>query len=97
MIRLFSLFVAREGGNWTNVVVAKSNLTENKSADNVTFVEGPGMEVFKWALNQTVYLGNETYFMVIVKNTGNCDLHGVNVTEMYNSSELRYVKYYQYS
>ena len=82
-------FVAREGGNWTNVVVAKSNLTENKSADNVTFVEGP----FKWALNQTVYLGNETYFMVIVKNTGNCDLHGVNVTEMYNSSELRYVNH----
>ena len=86
-------FVAREGGNWTNVVVAKSNLTENKSADNVTFVEGPGMEVFKWALNQTVYLGNDTYFIVIVENTGNCDLHDIRVVEIFNSSEMIYINH----
>ena len=68
-------------------------MTENKSADNVTFVEGPGMEVFKWALNQTVYLGNETYFMVIVENTGNCDLHDIRVVEIFNSSEMTYINH----
>ena len=86
-------FVAREGGNWTNVVVAKSNLTENKSADNITFVEGPGMDIIKLTLNKTVIVGDDVYFMIVVTNTGNCDLHGVNVTEMYNSSELRYANH----
>ncbi|MBQ8018450.1 MAG: DUF11 domain-containing protein [Methanobrevibacter sp.] len=86
-------FDAREGGHWRNVVVVSSDLTEDKVAENVTFVEDPSLEAFKLALNETVYLGNDTYFVIVVKNTGNCVLHDVRVFELFNSSELNYTNH----
>ena len=86
-------FDAREGGHWTNVVDAKSNMTQDKEAYNVTFVEGPGMEVFKLTLNKTVYIGNDTYFVIVITNTGNCALHDIRITELFNVDELSYANH----
>ena len=86
-------FDAKEGGNWTNVVVAKSNMTEDKHSENMTFIEDPSMEAFKLALNKTVYMGNNTYFVIVVTNTGNCALHGIKVVEIFNSTEMAYVNH----
>ena len=68
-------------GNFTNVVVASSNVTENKTANNNTTVLQPDMKVEKIALNKTVYVGNQTTFAIVVCNTGDCDLGDVAVVE----------------
>ena len=86
-------FDAKEGGNWTNIVYAKSNITEEKPANNTTFVNGPGIEVEKLALNTTVIIGDQISFIVNVTNTGNCVLHNVTVTEIYKLNELSYVNH----
>ena len=68
-------------GNFTNVVVARSNVTENKTANNNTTVVEPDLSVVKIALNKVVYVGEQTAFTIVVTNTGDCDLGDVSVVE----------------
>ncbi|OEC94423.1 DUF11 domain-containing protein [Methanobrevibacter sp. A27] len=75
------VFDAVSPGNWTNVVVAGSNLTDNKTGNNTTKVYKPDMAVEKLSLNRTVYVGNQTVFTIVVRNTGDCDLGDVFVVE----------------
>ena len=75
------IFNTTVAGNFTNVVVAKSNVTKETSANNNTTVLGPDMTVVKEALNKTVYLGEQTEFLITVNNTGDCSLGNVTVVE----------------
>lgn len=68
-------------GNWTNVVVAGSNGTGNKTANNTTEVYKPGLNVEKITLNPVVHVGEITSFKIIVTNTGDCKLGNVFVHE----------------
>ena len=80
-------------GNFTNVVVASSNVTENKTANNNTTVLQPDMKVEKIALNKSAYVGDVIAFDIVVRNTGDCDLGDVTVSEIYNSDELSFIGY----
>jgi uncharacterized repeat protein (TIGR01451 family) len=82
------VFTALTNGTLTNTVNVTSNETTNKSTNNTTTVYKPNMTVAKLALNKTVYLGEETYFMIVVTNTGDCDLTNIKVSEIYNSEEM---------
>ena len=75
------IFNTTRSGNFTNIVTAKSNQTENKTANNNTTVYTPDLKVEKLTLNKTVYLGNQTVFTIVVTNTGDCDLGDVCVVE----------------
>ncbi|MBE6490484.1 MAG: DUF11 domain-containing protein [Methanobrevibacter sp.] len=80
-------------GNITNTIVVTTNETENKTTNNTTNVHGPDLDVEKIALNKTAFVGDNISFMIVVTNTGDCDLGDVKVTEIFNSSELQYVDY----
>ena len=54
---------------------------ETLNATNKTTAYKPNMTVEKIALNKTVYLGNQTSFTIVVRNTGDCDLGNVTVVE----------------
>ncbi len=58
------------------MLVSKLYLTHNN-----TTVLGPDMSVVKEALNKTVYLGEQTEFLITVNNTGDCSLGNVTVVE----------------
>ena len=75
------VFDALAAGNWTNIVTASSNVTENRTAENNTTVYRPDLKVEKITLNKIVYLGNQTVFTIVVTNTGDCDLGNVSVVE----------------
>ena len=77
-------------GTLVNTVNATSDETDNVTAENKTLVIRPNMTVEKLALNKTVIIGDKVYFMVIVHNTGDCDLADVKVSEIYKSGELVY-------
>ena len=85
------IFNTTQVGTWTNVVVAGSNITENKTAENDTTVLGPDMSVQKITLNKTVFVGENVSFVVVVTNTGDCDLTNVVVTDFFKSEELELV------
>lgn len=74
-------FNTTKSGNFTNVVVASANNTSEKSANNTTEVVASNLEVIKIANDSVVYLGNQTNFTVIVKNTGGYNLENVYVIE----------------
>ena len=74
-------FNTTKSGNFTNIVVAGANHTSNKTANNTTVVYAPNLSVVKIVNTPNVYLGNQTIFTIIVKNTGDCDLNGVWVVE----------------
>ena len=75
------IFNTNKTGSFTNCVVAGSNETENKTTENNTTVYKPGMEVTKISLTPNVKVGEQTLFMIIVKNTGDVDLGNVFVEE----------------
>ena len=76
---------AVQTGNITNNVTVSGdlydiNLTNNK--DNCTVnVVNANMTVIKIANDPVIYLGKETSFTVIVRNTGDCSLDNVYVIE----------------
>ncbi|OEC94613.1 right-handed parallel beta-helix repeat-containing protein, partial [Methanobrevibacter sp. A27] len=74
-------FNTTKTGNFTNFVVVTSNETDNKTTNNTTKVYKPDMTVEKLSLNRTVYVGNQTVFTIVVRNTGDCDLGDVFVVE----------------
>lgn len=73
-------FNTTKSGNFTNVVVAGDNNT-NGTANNTTTVYAPSLEVVKLINTPNVYLGNQTSFTVVVRNTGDCSLDNVWVVE----------------
>ena len=56
-------------------------MTGNKTANNTTVVYSPSLSVIKFANDPVIYLGNQTSFTIVVKNTGDCDLNNVYVIE----------------
>ena len=74
-------FTAIKAGDWLNKVNATSNETENKTNNNTTKVVEPGLSVRKITLNESVLLGEQVGFVVVVSNTGNSTLTGVYVVD----------------
>ncbi len=72
-------------GNWTNIVMLKSDVTPNETnnhTNNTTIVaHHPGLKVEKITLDPVVNVGEITSFEIIVTNTGDTDLGDVFVHE----------------
>lgn len=81
-----------EAGNFTNVVVSGSNVTDNKTTNNTTKVLKPSLKVEKITLTSKVKLGQLTSFKIIVTNTGDCKLGDVFVIEK-SYDGLEYYKF----
>ena len=85
------VFTALVNGTLTNTVNVTSNETDNKTGNNTTTVYKPNMTVQKVTLDNVVFVNNTVRFMIVVTNTGDCNLTDVKVTEIFNSAELSYV------
>ena len=96
-------------GNFTNVVIAGSNTTGNKSTNNTTEVfndnethkqtngsEVASLDLIKTVITPKVIVGNQAIFEIIVHNTGNVDLHNVTVREE-SFEGLIYDHFYDYT
>ena len=81
IVGFFVVFNTTGKGNFTNVVVAGSDETENKTTNNTTKVSEPKLDVQKIALTPIVSVGNQTSFEIVVRNTGEVVLHNVVVEE----------------
>ena len=57
----------------------------------------PNMTVQKIAIDEIVYVGNTTSFIVVVTNTGDCNLSDVVVTDVDYSEGLVYANRYDNS
>ncbi len=75
------IFNTNKTGSFTNVVVAGSNETENKTTENKTTVKKPDMKVEKITLDSLVVVGEQVTFEIVVSNTGQTDLSNVFVEE----------------
>ena len=91
-IGLFVVFNTTKTGNFTNVVVAGSDETENKTTNNTTKVVGGKFDVQKITLTPIVHVGNQTSFEIVVRNVGEVVLHDV-VLEETSYKGLTYVSY----
>ena len=76
-------FNVLEAGEITNNVTVSTNETDNKTAENTTFVKVPGITVEKVLLNGTVVIGDTIVYTITVNNTGNIELTNVSVNEYY--------------
>ena len=86
------IFNTNKTGSFTNVVVAGSNETDNKTTENKTTVKKPGMDVNKKSLTPNVKAGEQTKFLITVWNTGELDLGNVFVKENM-PADLEYADY----
>ena len=78
----YIIFNTVREGNFTNVVVADSNETDNvTNKSNITVLK-PDFTVEKIALNETVTLNSQTIFEIVVHNTGENILNNVTVREI---------------
>ena len=75
------LFNTTAYGNFTNVVVVKTNETGNKTVNNTTTVLKPGFVVEKVTLTPEVVLGSQAVFNIVVRNIGETELTNVTVIE----------------
>ena len=91
--RFIVVFNTTGYGNFTNVVVASSNETGNKTGNNTTKVLKPGMKVVKRTITPRVVIGEKSIFEIIVTNTGETDLEKVFVRESKYDSGLVYLDY----
>ena len=81
-------------GTLVNNASAVSNLTNETNATNKTRAYKPDMTVVKITLDKEVYVGNTTRFVIVVENTGDCELDNVYVVDTdYDHSALKYIKY----
>ena len=80
-IALNVVFNTTRTGTFTNVVVAGSDNTENKTTENKTKVIEPKLDVQKITLTPMVHVGDKTSFEIIVRNTGDVKLTNVYVEE----------------
>lgn len=97
----FVIFDTTRVGDFVNVVTAKSNEVPKKSAHNNTKVvdsdkpvSNPSISVDKYTINRTVYLGEQTMFEIVVRNTGDVDLNNVFVVEALFDEGLTYNLFY---
>ena len=87
-------FKTTKAGNFTNVVVAGGNNTENKTTNNTTRVLKSDLDVSKITMNRTVKVGEYVEFEIVVRNTGEVDLRDVFVEETKYDDGLEYSNYY---
>ncbi|WP_405267932.1 right-handed parallel beta-helix repeat-containing protein, partial [Methanobrevibacter sp.] len=88
-------FKAKTNGTLVNNVTARSNETnDTNDTANVT-VYSPNMTVEKVSLNITddVHINDTVAFNITVFNTGDCDLHIVNVSDIFDGNEFTFVGY----
>ena len=78
--------------NITFKVIGKDSITnpvdvtwddKNKSDNDTIFAKNPQLTAQKIVSKKVVYVGDLVSFDIIIKNTGNCDLNDVSVTEDY--------------
>jgi uncharacterized repeat protein (TIGR01451 family) len=87
------VFKALVNGTLLNQVNVTSNETDNKTGNNTTTVYKPNMSVQKITIDKVVLIEGNVSFMIVVTNTGDCNLTNVKVTEIYNSNELSFIDY----
>ena len=80
-IALNVVFNTTRTGTFTNVVVAGSDNTENKTTENKTKVIEPKLDVQKITLTPMVHVGDNTSFEIVVRNSGDVTLTNVYVEE----------------
>ncbi|WP_133241925.1 right-handed parallel beta-helix repeat-containing protein, partial [Methanobrevibacter thaueri] len=89
------IFKALVNGTLINTVNLTTNETGNQTdtASNNTTAYKPNMTVEKVSLNITdfVVVNDTVAFNITVTNTGDCVLGSVNVTDVFNDSEFRYL------
>ena len=81
-------FNVTKNGTLINNVSAVSNLTNETNGTNQTKAYLPNMTVEKLTYEETVYVGDQAIFTIFVRNTGDCDLSNVTVTETWFSDGL---------
>ena len=81
-------FNVTKNGTLINNVSAVSNLTNETNGTNQTKAYLPNMTVEKITYEETVYVGDQAIFTIFVRNTGDCDLSNVTVTETWFSDGL---------
>lgn len=81
IVSLFIYFNTVSAGSLTNIAVVGSDLTENQSVHADVNVLEPGIDVKKITLTPIVAVGDIAEFEIIINNTGEVALKGVNVTE----------------
>ena len=86
-------FNVTQNGTLKNNVSASSNLTNETNSSNETHAYDPKMTIEKIANDDVVYVGNTTSFTIVVRNTGDCELSEIVVTDDKYSDGLEYSKY----
>ena len=87
-------FNVTTNGTLVNNVTANSTETNETNATNKTKAFLPNMTVQKITVDNVTYVGNITHFVIVVTNTGDCNLTGVYVVDDdYNHTGLQYVGY----
>ena len=81
-------------GVLVNNVTAGSNESNETNGTNNTTAYAPNMTVQKISVDKVVFVGNNTSFIIVVTNTGDCNLTGVYVVDDdYDHNGLQYVGY----
>ncbi len=81
-------FNVTKNGTLVNNVTAVSNLTNETNGTNKTRAYLPNMTVQKLIYEDVVYVGEQAIFTIFIKNTGDCDLSNLTVTETWFSDGL---------
>ena len=92
----FVVFRAINVGNFTNVIVARSDETPNKTANDTVEVVSPGLTLQKITINNTVTVGDNVIFEIVVENSGDVTLNNVTVKEI-DFEGLEYVTWFDYT
>ena len=91
-IGFFVVFNSTKTGVFTNTILGSSDKTNNKFAATNVNVVVPEYTINKIALNQTVKIGEDVYFEIIVRNTGKVNITNLTITERPGEG-LKYVSY----
>ena len=83
-------FETTESGEFRNNVSSGLGNHTFSNSSNVTKVISPNMSIEKISNNQTVEVGEKVSFTITVKNTGDCNLTGVYITDKDYSDGLTY-------
>ena len=83
-------FETTESGEFRNNVSSGLGNHTFSNSSNVTKVISPNMTIEKISNNQTVEVGEKVSFTITVKNTGDCNLTGVYITDKDYSDGLTY-------
>ena len=75
------VFNTTRTGTFTNVVVAGSNETENKTTENKTTVYKTDLKVEKITIDPIVVVGDQVRFEIVVSNIGQKALSNVFIEE----------------